>query len=405
MKNGQRTEVYPFQGSWTANLVNRESNRRKSGAVNPSELKQVFEEIESDLSHFSVKKNSSAKKQKPEKTGARTSSNPLILRPPVIKDVDLKQTTGQKKLFRENPEEESSEIEEHENEVNSGKLTFSEESSDSLILNEESPEHLLMEIESSELFIEESSEEFPAEERQIQEERLHANSNEDLTQESESMPLKIADLLDETDAESEEISISIEPRRIIREHERQSNNIKVKLPIHLAHVNLEVDLFDTFNLPKQISYVSRVEWSIHSIDIDVLLPSVNLFSKGILLLDLEYVCDNDSGTHHGVKIHVPWKKIMPVKWILPPELSFNQSKEYMFTTREGSDPSYHREFSEKSVEKLDFQLSNLNCTWNEQFINREKVLIQGTANMQIDIFQKQCRNLRELMSLLEMPFY
>ncbi|GAE47817.1 hypothetical protein [Mesobacillus boroniphilus] len=177
--------------------------------------------------------------------------------------------------------------------------------------------------------------------------------------------------------------------------------IKVKLPVNLANVNLEVDIFDVFNLIKPIASVTNVEWSIHSIDMDIILPTTNFFSKGILLLDLEYVEKGDNhgtGTLHSLKIHVPWSKIVKVEWILPPELSCNKSKEYMFTETDGNDPTFHREFSERLVDKLDFQLTNLSCIWNEQLLENEKLLIQGSATMEIDIYQRQCVDLRDLVS-------
>jgi hypothetical protein len=333
----------------------------------------------------------------------KKAAKPLILKPPVVKGVDMKQSAHVKQLFRNEPDEYIepliSEAEEH---PESGEMK-EEEASESVLM-EESSDHFFFAEESSEQFDigEESSEDFNSGE-ESSEDKETIDETEPLNRKSYEYPL-IGPEKDQGDDQesSDETEAGNDLLKLIpAELPGRTKDIKVKLPVNLAHVDLEIDIFDTFNLSRPIASVTNVEWSIHSINMDVVLPTVNFFSKGILLLDIEYVeCTDDDrmGTMHSLKLHVPWSKVLPVNWILKPELSNNNSKEYMFTETDGSDPTFHREFSEKLVDELDFQLTSLNCTWNEQLMDKNKILIQGTAILQIDIFQKQCVDLRELVS-------
>jgi hypothetical protein len=358
-------EMPPFRGSWTASSSNPTSQRAQT--------------------------QGSSKK----KTGT-----PLILQPPVVKGVDMKQSAPKKQLFREEPEEpiisefeespESRGIEENE----SVEYLIKEESSDDFLIIEESSDQIYNKEESSEDFI--TEEESSEQEAKIDEKEL-------INRKSYEYPLQVpVKDRDDNQESSDANEAGNEMLELFhQEYRDRTHEIKVKLPVNLAHIDLEIDIFDTFNLSRPIASVTNVEWSIHSINMDVLLPTVNFFSKGILLLDIEY--DEHAGDHgkktmHSLKLHVPWSKVLPVNWIIKPELSNNNSKEFMFTETDGSDPTFHREFSEKLVDKLDFQLTSLSCTWNEQLMDQHKILIQGTANLQIEIFQKQCVDLRELVS-------
>jgi hypothetical protein len=332
----------------------------------------------------------------------KNAANPLILQPPKVKGVDLKQSAPKKQIFRAEPEKEpnvptGTEIEE--------KTRVENEDSADFKIYEESPEDFISKEESSDHFFskEESSEQIFIEEEKSEQEFV--NEEERLNRKSYEYPL-LGSKFDASNEKGVPDGSGPNPNppeslgRLRREYGHQVHDVKVKLPVNLAHVDLDVDIFDTLKLSKPIGSVTSVEWSIHSINMDVIIPAAKFFSKGILLLDLEYVeyaGNNEPGTLHALKIHVPWSKIVEVDWILQPELSCNQSKEYMFTDNYGDDPTFHREFSERLVDKLDFQLTNLNCIWNEQLMDQERILIQGSANMQIDIYQKQCVDLRDLV--------
>lgn len=301
------------------------------------------------------------------------SGKPLILAPPAIKSIEEKIPSFSVPMMEEEESNdlsmsalpeidhiESEEFQESSDEVNVEELF----ESSSLEMNGESSDQFLEMDES-------------VEEPYIDQD---FHESEDFEYESSTEPLKLA-------------------TAAYRGKNREYVGIKVRLPLHLADVDLEIDIFDTFSLARPISAVSNVECSLQSIDAEVLLPSANLFAKGILLLTMDYINTDDLGTMHSLKIHIPWKKIIQVQWIHEPELSSKDSREYMFTSPQGMDAGFTREYKETLVEKVDFSLANLHCVWNEQFINQDRVLFQGTARMKIDLYQKQSLDLQKLLSL------
>jgi len=371
MQNGNRTfhEMNHFQGNWN----NNEQNLKTS--VSDVELEKVFEEIDHDLGTI---QNGSTNRTRPR---GKSSGKPLILAPPPIKSVE--ERAGSSKSIILNEVDELLDI--HESEE------FHDATDYDLDIDESSDEN-------PEAYAEESSEDETSslEEESDDSYMLYDDSDEDVDYEhgdyesSQDQPESDEVMYDEQE------SMDLVPAAY-RGMDYRTKGTKVRLPVHLADVDLEIDIFDTYYLSRPIASVSKVDCSLHSIDVEVLLPSASLFTKGILLLDIDYASTDDCGTMHSMKIHIPWKKIIKVKWDHQPELSWKSSKEYMFTSPYGQDPGFHREFSESLTEKIDFQLSNLHCVWNEQFINNEKVLVQGTARMQLDLFQKQCVDLRSLL--------
>ncbi|UYZ20286.1 hypothetical protein [Mesobacillus jeotgali] len=362
MENRNRTfhEMNLFQGNWGNTSLGRGSSDVDS------EMDKIFEEIDNDLS------GSFKDTRLPPK--GKSSGKPLILAPPVIKSVEEKPSS--KRQFTIEEEESSDLVEfisDRENLLEEAGQEDYEESSSEIMLEESS----VLPDESDNLLMafEESGDEFYYNEELDESEDYHYESSE-----SSSEPIKLA-----TAAYSGK--------------NMKTEMTKVRLPLQLADVDLEIDIFDTFSLSRPISTVSNVECSLHSIDAEVLLPSASLFTKGTLLLDIDYVSTDDTGTMHSLKIHIPWKKIISVDWIHQPELSFKDSKEYLFTSNLGMEEGYTREYSEKLVEKVDFSLSGLHCVWNEQFIQSDRVMIQGMARMKIGLYQKQCLDLQKLLSL------
>ena len=368
MENRNRTfqEMNLFQGNWRNNSFDDMESQ------GDTEMDKVFEEIDQTLGRNYIESSF--------RTKAKGSGKPLILAPPVIKSVEEKPRAERSQFTINEVEEESSDVIEHSG---SGEIHIEDEG-----LQE------LYEESSNEIMFEESSS-FAAEEESVNQlfsiddygDEFHNNATHE---ESEDDPYE--------SSESSPESIKLATAAYIGKNTK-TEMTKVRLPLHLADVELEIDIFDTFSLSRPIATVSNVECSLHSLDVEVLLPSASLFTKGTLLLNIDYVSTDDTGTMHSLKIHIPWKKIISVNWIHQPELSFKDSKEYLFTSNLGMEEGYTREYSESLVEKVDFSLSSLHCVWNEQFIQNDRVMIQGTARMQIDLYQKQCLDLQKLLSL------
>ncbi|WP_415816227.1 hypothetical protein [Mesobacillus thioparans] len=338
--------------------------------------------IQNDRDLDSTNKSRTSKKEK-------GSGIPLILTPPKIKSVE------EKMILK---------IEEIKDEPSDTSLLIASEA-DPLEMEEflES-----FEEENNDVILEESSG-YQKEEESSGYQKEEESSGYQVEEESSNQPIGIEKSLEDAhfDLDFQELKefdekSSSQPIKLASAAYRGINktyeSTKVRLPLQLANVELEIDIFDTFNLTRPISSVSNVECSLHSIEAEVLLPTANLFTKGILLLTMDYVNTDDLGTMHSLKIHIPWKKISQVKWLHKPELSSKNSKEYMFTSPLGMEEGFTREYKESLVEKVNFSLTDLHCVWNEQFIDQDKVLFQGTARMKIDLFQKQCLDLQKLLS-------
>jgi hypothetical protein len=357
VKMDNTNRMFQEMNFFTGNLRNLSGGRNRGS-----------ENLENDRNNTNLRNTRTSRDSK-------GSGKPLILSPPVIKSVEEK-TSQKNTLQMDEIEDESSD--------NSDISVVAE--SDDIDQEEvkESPDEEINEI------LEESSE-FNHDPESYNQPRMNEESQEDADFEP--------DFQDSNESYEESSSEPIQLataayRGINKTYERT----KVRLPLQLADVDLEIDIFDTFKLSRPISFISNVRCSLHSLDAEVLLPSPNLFTKGILLLTMDYVNTDDLGTMHSLKIHLPWKKIIPVNWIHQPEISSKHSKEYMFTSPLGMEAGFTREYKESLVEKVDFSLANLHCVWNEQFVDQDKIMFQGTARMKIDLFQKQCLDLQKLLS-------
>lgn len=377
MENRTRTfhEMNLFQGNWGNHSVGRDESETDSGTDEVFNGNDKGQARDFNETGFRPKEKSSGK--------------PLILAPPVIKSIEEKSSSRRQFLIEE-VEEESSDL----LEVVGGSDEYIEEETQEEY--EESSSEILFD-ESSNLLEEDTDRLFSLDEPGDEDFYY-----EDLDESAEFQNESDDHAFESNDLAYESSESSSEPMKLATAAYSGKNSMteltKVRLPLHLADVDLEIDIFDTFTLARPISDVSNVECSLHSIDAEVLLPSASLFTKGTLLLNIDYACTDKSGTMHSLMIHIPWKKIIPVKWIHQPELSSKNSKEYLFTSNLGMEEGYTREYRESLVEKVEFSLSGLHCVWNEQFIHNGRVMVQGTAKMKIDLFQKQCLDLNRLLS-------
>lgn len=384
MENRNRTfhEMNLFQGNWRNHSVGREESEVDS------EMGEVFDEIDKSRAREFYETGFRPK--------GKSSGKPLILAPPVIRSVEEK-PSSRRQFTIEEVEEESSDILEvvggSDEYIEEETQEEYEESSSGILFDESSN---LSDEEASQLFAVDESADEPFYYEDRDESVEYQYGSDDHAYESDDHAYESNDLAYESSESSSK------PMKLATAAYSGKNSMteltKVRLPLHLADVELEIDIFDTFTLARPISDVSNVECSLHSIDAEVLLPSASLFTKGTLLLNIDYACTDKSGTMHSLMIHIPWKKIIPVKWIHQPELSSKNSKEYLFTSNLGMEEGYTREYRESLVEKVEFSLSDLHCVWNEQFIDNGRVMVQGTAKMKIDLFQKQCLDLNRLLS-------
>ncbi|MGM7719630.1 hypothetical protein [Metabacillus sp. Hm71] len=166
----------------------------------------------------------------------------------------------------------------------------------------------------------------------------------------------------------------------------------VKLPVLLAQVNTDINLFDSFELPLSIANITKIDWSLDSFDCHVLFPSTTVFLKGILIAEIQYVNKKQSKALQIVKIPIPWEKIAKTKWLYSPVLPSRSQSEYMFLSQHTGAESSHYEFCEDFADQIQHDLRSINLIWHDELVSFEetpKVFIQGRANLAIDILQPQ----------------
>ncbi|UQD51877.1 hypothetical protein C0971_07350 [Bacillus methanolicus] len=174
----------------------------------------------------------------------------------------------------------------------------------------------------------------------------------------------------------------------------------VKLPVLLAVVNIDIDIFDSFDLSQPISNISNMDWTIHSLDGQTVLHSNNVFLKGLLVADIKYVSDNHMKSFHTLRLQVPWEKTTTIDWMYSPvmPISSNQT-EYMFQSKDGKKTDFHHENHKQLADPLQFDLRSINFVWANEFNSHagtSKLCIQGRANLIINLLQQQYIDLNSI---------
>ncbi|MCQ6276133.1 hypothetical protein JMM81_14490 [Bacillus sp. V3B] len=173
----------------------------------------------------------------------------------------------------------------------------------------------------------------------------------------------------------------------------------VKLPVLLAEMEIDIDVFDTFVLPCPVSNVSKIDWSVHSLDCKVLLPSPNVLLKGILMATIEYIEENATASLHTIKIKVPWEKVKVVDWNFTPKLPSSHQAEYMYQGNNKMDVQLHRESIEQYAEPIQSDLEHIHYIWHDELISKDEMKelnIQGGVSLQIQLKQSKYIDLNTL---------
>lgn len=166
----------------------------------------------------------------------------------------------------------------------------------------------------------------------------------------------------------------------------------VKVPVLVEKLNIELDIFDAFPIHLPIKDITKLEWSIQTLETNVILPSSVIFLKGTLIADLEYVDNALGGSLHTMKIPVKWDKTADADWLYPPVMPIaNFQKEYTFKADDGHGITSHHEAAQYFSEKIEAQLQSIHFVWHNDLIENEKpeIEIQGRAILKIDLLQKQ----------------
>ncbi|MGP4060547.1 hypothetical protein [Halobacillus sp. H74] len=159
----------------------------------------------------------------------------------------------------------------------------------------------------------------------------------------------------------------------------------VKVPVVLAHLIVDVDVMETFEVLGGISEITKVDWTLHSIKQRVVLPSSTVFIKGILTADIVYVKDDPDQKVHTLKYPVQWNESMKVKWLTEPDVSYTCQNEYTF----GHEGDTHYEHRQKFANPVEDQLHSIHIISHPKVIAQKEVSIQGNVQICIDLLQQK----------------
>ena len=114
---------------------------------------------------------------------------------------------------------------------------------------------------------------------------------------------------------------------------KEEDSISVKLPVLVARDSIEFDVMETLVLDQPALHIVNIEWSLKSYEAQFPLQGTELFFEGILEARIEWV-----STQHTTRltiVDVPVKKHIPLAWISPVSIPYNQEATYTFREGEG----------------------------------------------------------------------
>jgi hypothetical protein len=177
----------------------------------------------------------------------------------------------------------------------------------------------------------------------------------------------------------------------------------VKFPVLLAKVDINTDIWDSFDLLKPTANVTKIEWSSPSLDCHILLPSNTLLLNGTLMANIEYVKDDPSRDICVLKIPISWKKIANIHWNSPPILPYRNQREFLFSCPLENEISTHQSSEQVFADDIEFELRNTNITWYKELSSDKKTSflhIKGSIQLSIDLLQKQYIDVHSLRTFL-----
>ncbi|WP_313800722.1 hypothetical protein [Cytobacillus sp.] len=166
----------------------------------------------------------------------------------------------------------------------------------------------------------------------------------------------------------------------------------VKFPVLLAQVDINIDIWDSFDLLTPTTNVTKMEWSNPSLNCQMHLPSAILLLNGTLMANIEYVKDDPSHDICVLKIPISWKKIKNIHWVSPPILPNRNQREYLFSSPLENEISIHQTCEQVFADDIEYELRKASFTWHKELSSEKKTSIlhiKGSIQLSIDLLQKQ----------------
>lgn len=209
-------------------------------------------------------------------------------------------------------------------------------------------------------------------------------------QRGDSLQKQFEDELVTSDHDDEEDDEEYTESSIIESKSGTKQDIIVKLPVLVTSVNFDIDISHSFDFVCPITNVTKIDWSIKSLDMHTLLPTNTVFFTGTLMTDIEYV-DEKTNSIRTFKLPIAWDKVVNVDWLTHPDVGKTDNAEYSFTSPHQTE-STHYTFSETFSDPIKEQLRSIHFVWYSDLNPREdtkELFIEGCARLAIDLFQEQ----------------
>ncbi|MBG9547234.1 hypothetical protein [Cytobacillus firmus] len=220
------------------------------------------------------------------------------------------------------------------------------------------------------------------EEESISETEERVNPVSDESEASAELSDDLFDMLEESSSSSSLLNEE-EPSPCCCECFR--NELQVKLPVLKGKAELDFTLFDFMPFPIRNGHISKMEWSVDSLQCSAILPSKTIFIKGTLMADILFVTHSNL---QNIRMPVSIDKTIELEWISPPQMpASSNKKEFMYIHENRLD--HHYEYFQEFTEEITCKLKSIRVLWHGDAEDHSGLEIMGKALLSLDFFQEQ----------------
>nr|WP_295969719.1 hypothetical protein [uncultured Bacillus sp.] len=179
---------------------------------------------------------------------------------------------------------------------------------------------------------------------------------------------------------------------------RATGHSVVKLPLQLASLQIELDLFQEVQLPKKWEKLLEINWRVRTLDCQILFPAHYALIKGEVIGEVNYLSGGSTQSQHLLNISFPFKQVIEIFWLYPPAASDEYQREYGFKCKD-LEHHVHDETIQYEAEPIMYDLKKTHCIWHKEIHSYNgafRLDIQGTFRLMIDLFQSQYVKLKTL---------
>ncbi|PAE26328.1 hypothetical protein [Bacillus sp. 7894-2] len=163
------------------------------------------------------------------------------------------------------------------------------------------------------------------------------------------------------------------------------NGLQVKLPVLIGKADLDITIFDCLTVPIKNGHISKIKWSVESLQCSAILPLKTIFIKGTLMADILFETHNKL---QNIRMPLSIDKTIELEWISPPQMpASSNKKEFMFIHENRLD--HHFEYFQQFTEEITCKLKSIRVLWHGNAEDHPGLEIMGKALLSMDFFQEQ----------------